>query len=111
MSVSLDAAREGARRRGGRPIATARKRPRARPTAARRSLSPLPPPPPQFEVLYLSDGELRDLRRGLARALEEVGLGTGATRIVARMSRLARNEIARRERRAPSHRPPTATQH
>ena len=64
--------------------ATAWPRSRTRPAAARRVLSPVPPPPPQFDALYLSGSDLPDLRRGLARALEEVGLGSGGSSIVGR---------------------------
>lgn len=93
MSVSL----ETTRRRGIDP--TAIRRLELRPGRPTRTPAPLPPPPPELAVLHLSDADLCDLRRGLARALEETGLGSGASRIVARMSRLTRNEIARRERR------------
>ena len=97
MNVSLDTTAFGA-------ATIARPKLRAQPSAEheprRRGPAPLPPPPPELAVLYLSDSDLRDLRRGLARALEEVGLGSGASRVVGRLSRLTRTEIARRERRA-----------
>ncbi len=94
MNVSLDTTAFAA-------ATIARPKLRAQPgyEPRRRAPAPLPPPPPELAVLHLSDSELGDLRRGLARALEEVGLGSGASRIVGRMSRLTRSEIARRKRR------------
>jgi hypothetical protein len=59
------------------------------------------PPPRSSEaaIRHLSDRDLDELRRALARALRELRLGSPAGQIVGRLSRLTRAELRRRERR------------
>jgi hypothetical protein len=53
-------------------------------------------------IRQLADRDLDELRRALRRALGELRLGSPASQIVGRLSRLARAESRRRERRRSS---------
>jgi hypothetical protein len=50
-------------------------------------------------IRHLGDGDLEELRRALRRTLGELRLGSPASQIVGRLSRLTRAEQRRRERR------------
>ena len=50
-------------------------------------------------IRQLADRDLEELRRALRRTLREMRLGTPASQIVGRLSRLTRAELRRRERR------------
>ena len=50
-------------------------------------------------IRQLADRDLEELRRALARTLRELRLGSPASQIVGRLSRLTRAEQRRRERR------------
>jgi hypothetical protein len=50
-------------------------------------------------IRHLGDRDLEELRRALRRALRELRVGSPASQIVGRLSRLTRAEQRRRERR------------
>jgi hypothetical protein len=49
-------------------------------------------------ICHLADRDLEQLRRALGRALSELTVGSPASQVVGRLSRLARAEQRRRER-------------
>jgi hypothetical protein len=49
-------------------------------------------------IRLLPDGDLEELRRAFSRTLRELTLGSPASQLVGRLSRLARAEQRRRER-------------
>jgi hypothetical protein len=53
-------------------------------------------------IRQLADRDLKEPRRALARTLRELRLGSPASQIVGRLSRLTRAELRRRERRRAS---------
>jgi hypothetical protein len=59
--------------------------------------------PPQCSseaaTCHLADRDLEELRRALGRTLGELRLGSPASQIVGRLSRLTRAELRRRHRR------------
>jgi len=57
---------------------------------------PLPPAPPELAVRHLGEADLRALRRGIAAALLEIGIGSPAARMLGRIMRLAGSELRRR---------------
>jgi hypothetical protein len=53
-------------------------------------------------IRHMGDRDLEELRRALGRTLSELRLGSPASQIVGRLSRLTRAELRRRERRRSS---------
>jgi hypothetical protein len=49
-------------------------------------------------IRHLPERDLEELRRALGRTLRELTLGSAASQIVGRLSRLTRAELRRRER-------------
>jgi hypothetical protein len=69
---------------------------------ARGARAPVPFPlrrSSEAAIRHLADRDIDELRRALARTLRELRLGSPASQIVGRLSRLARAEQRRRERR------------
>jgi hypothetical protein len=69
---------------------------------ARGAKTPVPIPTKRSSeaaIRHLADRDLEELRRALARTLRELRLGSPASQIVGRLSRLTRAELRRRERR------------
>jgi hypothetical protein len=72
---------------------------------ARGANTPVPIPTKgssEAAIRHLADRDLEDLRRALRRTLRELRLGSPASQIVGRLSRLTRAELRRRERRRSS---------